>query len=163
KRTIVFKPTVNDVANDIKVDAADAAFVWDATLHQFPELVAVPAAALEGVTAHVSATILHCGTQPTAALRFARFLAASDQGLPHFEKAGFKPVEGDVWTPEPEMRLLAGAMLQPAIEKTIKEFEEREGVRITRVYNGCGILVAQMKLGPDSVPDAYFACDRSFM
>ncbi len=30
-----------------------------------------------------------------------------------------------------------------------------------RVYNGCGILVAQMK--SCSVPDAYFACDVEFM
>lgn len=30
-----------------------------------------------------------------------------------------------------------------------------------RVYNGCGILVAQMKAG--QVPDAYFACDVEFM
>ena len=52
-------------------------------------------------------------------------------------------------------------MLRPAIEATIADFEKREGVRVTRVYNGCGILVAQMKAG--QVPDAYFACDASFM
>ena len=52
-------------------------------------------------------------------------------------------------------------MLRPAIEATITAFEEREGVRVTRVYNGCGILVAQMKAG--QVPDAYFACDVEFM
>lgn len=32
---------------------------------------------------------------------------------------------------------------------------------MTRVYNGCGILVAQMKAG--QIPDAYFACDVEFM
>ena len=52
-------------------------------------------------------------------------------------------------------------MLRPAIEQTITAFEEREGVRVPRVYNGCGILVAQMKAG--QVPDAYFACDVEFM
>jgi molybdate transport system substrate-binding protein len=51
--------------------------------------------------------------------------------------------------------------LRPAIEQTITAFEEREGVRVLRVYNGCGILVAQMKAG--TVPDAYFACDIEFM
>jgi molybdate transport system substrate-binding protein len=59
------------------------------------------------------------------------------------------------------LRLLAGAMLRPAIEETIAAFEQREGVRVTRVYNGCGILVAQMRAGEH--PDAYFACDQSFM
>jgi ABC-type molybdate transport system substrate-binding protein len=52
-------------------------------------------------------------------------------------------------------------MLRPAIEDTIIEFEKREGVEVSRVYNGCGILVAQMKAGQH--PDAYFACDSEFM
>jgi ABC-type molybdate transport system substrate-binding protein len=52
-------------------------------------------------------------------------------------------------------------MLRPAVERTITEFEQREGVRVTRVYNGCGILVGQMKAG--QMPDAYFACDSEFM
>jgi len=59
------------------------------------------------------------------------------------------------------LKLFAGSMLRPAIEKTVKEFEEREGVLVDTVYNGCGILVAQMKAG--QVPDAYFACDSEFM
>src|SRR5256885_12146036 len=53
------------------------------------------------------------------------------------------------------------SMLRPAIEETIADFERREGVSVTRVYNGCGILVAAMKAGER--PDAYFACDKSFM
>jgi molybdate transport system substrate-binding protein len=55
----------------------------------------------------------------------------------------------------------AGAMLRPAVEETIIEFEKRHDVRITRVYNGCGILVSQMKAGER--PDLYFACDPRFM
>ena len=34
-------------------------------------------------------------------------------------------------------------MLRPAIEETVTEFEKREGVRVSRVYNGCGILATQ--------------------
>jgi ABC-type molybdate transport system substrate-binding protein len=34
-------------------------------------------------------------------------------------------------------------------------------VRVTRVYNGCGILVTQMRA--NKRPDAYFSCDKSFM
>ena len=36
-------------------------------------------------------------------------------------------------------------MLRPAIEETIKDFEQREGAQVTTIYNGCGILVAQIK------------------
>lgn len=48
-----------------------------------------------------------------------------------------------------------------AVEETILRFEQRESVRVTRIYNGCGILVAQMKAG--GRPDAYLTCDQSFL
>jgi molybdenum ABC transporter molybdate-binding protein len=159
--TVVFKPTVTDVANDIQLGTVDAGFVWDVTVRQMPGLEAVPLKALAGRSAHVSISVLESCTQPTAALRFARYLAARDQGLVEFKRDGFEVVDGDTWSESPELRLLSGAMLRPAIEETIKAFEKREGVKVVRVYNGCGILVAQMKAGEH--PDAYFSCDTSFM
>ena len=62
--------------------------------------------------------------------------------------------------PEPEIVLYAGSMLRPAIEDLVKDFEKRERVKVTRVYNGCGILVGQMEA---VTPDVFFACDTSFM
>jgi ABC-type molybdate transport system substrate-binding protein len=135
--------------------------VWDATVAQMAGLEAVALPELASAEARVSVGVLHSTTQPVAALRFARFLSARDAGLPVFAANGFRVVDGDRWDHEPELHLLAGAMLRPAVEETITAFEEREGVRVTRVYNGCGILVAQMRAG--SHPDAYFACDQSFM
>ena len=161
KHTTVFKGTVNDVAADIKIGAADAGFVWDAFLVQYPELEKIQIPELDGVSAKMSVAVLKSSANATAALRFARYLGARDKGLKVFERNGFKPVKGDTWNGTPEIRLMAGAMLRPAIEETIKAFEQREGCRVTRVYNGCGILVAQMKAGQH--PDAYFACDVSFM
>src|SRR5262249_34847176 len=70
-------------------------------------------------------------------------------------------VEGDVWEEHPEILVYAGAMLRPAIEATLRDFEAREGVTVLTKYNGCGILVADMRSGER--PDAYFACDKSFM
>ncbi len=160
-RTAVFKMTVNDVANDVQVGAADAGIVWDSTGRQTPGVETVPLPELTRVRAHVTAAVLHGTTRPTAALKFARFLAARDRGLPRFAEHGFEPVDGDAWAEEPELKLLAGAMLRPAVEETITAFEKREGAKVTRVYNGCGILVAQMRAGER--PDAYFACDKSFM
>jgi molybdenum ABC transporter molybdate-binding protein len=161
KRTAVFKLTVNDVANDVQVGAVDAGIVWDSTVRQTPGLEAVQLPQFAGIRANVTAAVLRDTNRPTAALKFARFLAARDRGLPQFAAHGYDPIEGDVWTEEPELKLLAGAMLRPAVEETITAFEKREGVKVTRVYNGCGILVAQMKAGER--PDAYFACDKSFM
>jgi molybdate transport system substrate-binding protein len=161
RRTTVFKPTVTDVASDIKLGTVDAGIIWDSTVGQFPELDMVHVPQFDGCSSDISIAVLRASRQPTAALRFARYLAARDKGLPEFGRYGFKSVLGDRWEDTPELHLLAGAMLRPAIEETITAFEKREGIRVIRVYNGCGILVAQMKAGER--PDAYFACDQSFL
>jgi molybdenum ABC transporter molybdate-binding protein len=160
KRIVVQKPTVNDVASDVELGAADAGFVWDITAKQIPKLEIIPSGEMPG--ANLSACIVRTTEQPTAALRFARFLAAVDQGAKVFAEHGYTPVNGDEWAETPELKMLAGSMLRPATEKIIEAFEKREGVKITRVYNGCGILVAQMRVDKD-VPDAFFACDREFL
>jgi molybdenum ABC transporter molybdate-binding protein len=157
----VSKPTVTDVASAIQLGSADAGFVWDATVRQVSGLEAVSLPQLDGVSSAVSAAVLAGCRQPAAALRFARFLAARDRGLPEFEKNGFEVVDGDAWDERPEIVLYAGAMLRPAVEQTLKDFEKREGVQVITKYNGCGILVADMRSGKR--PDAYFACDKSFM
>jgi molybdate transport system substrate-binding protein len=166
KRIRTDKLTVTDVANDVKLGTVDAGIVWDATVRQYGgELEIVPLDELRSVSSNINVGVLRSCERPASALRFARYLAARDQGLPLFEKKGYTPVEGDAWeNGEPVLVLYAGAMLQPAIEKTIEEFAEREGIprkNIRCIYNGCGILVSQMKAGQR--PDAYFACDSSFM
>jgi molybdate transport system substrate-binding protein len=162
KLFVVDKLTVNDVANDIVVGTVDAGIVWDATVKQYPDLEMLALPELADASARVSVGVLKSTSQPTAALRLARYLAAADRGLPHFRRTGFEPVDGDRWAERPEIHLLAGAMLRPAIAKTIAAFEEREGVRVTTVYDGCGILVGSMRTGKASA-DVFFACDSSFM
>jgi len=110
--------------------------------------------------ARTHAGLLTTSKQPTAALRFARFLAAPDEGQKVFAKYDYETIEGDPWAWTPEITLFSGGVNRVAIEDTLKSLEEREGCRITTVYNGCGVLVADMKAG--SRPDAYFACDVSF-
>jgi len=160
-QTTVYKTTVNEVANDVKVGAVDAGIVYDAVLHDYDTLEAVAIPELAKSKAHVAVAVLKASKQPRQALHLARFLSARDRGLARYKAFGFQPVEGDAWAEQPELTLYSGSMLRPAIERTITAFEEREGVRVTRVYNGCGILVAQMKAG--QVPDVYFACDSEFM
>jgi molybdenum ABC transporter molybdate-binding protein len=163
KHTLVFKGTVNDVANDIKLGAVEAGFIWDAMLHQYPDLVRVDVPELKNATSQITISVLKTSEQPTAALRFARYLAAKDKGLKAFAAYGYETVEGDAWSETPRLNLFAGAMLRPAIEETLQRFEAREGCRVNRVYNGCGILVGEMKKGIGPMPDAYFSCDSSFM
>ena len=156
-----FTTTVNEVANAVTLGAADAGIVYDAVLHDYPDLEAVRVAPLGDIRSQVALAVLSTTTQPQAAYHLARYIAASDRGLVQYAEHGFTPLEGDVWDQHPELTLYAGSMLRPAIEETVVAFEAREGVHVTRVYNGCGILVAQMEAG--RVPDAYFACDVEFM
>jgi ABC-type molybdate transport system substrate-binding protein len=160
-RVAVFKPTVNEVANDVKIGSVDAGIVWDATAPQYPELDPIHVPRFDAAPETISIGVLRESAQPSAALRFARYLGARDQGLQQFAKARYVTVEGDEWAETPEIKLFSGAMLRPGVEQTLKEFEQREGCRITTIYNGCGILTAQMRAGER--PDAYFACDKSFM
>ncbi len=157
----VFKPTVMDLANDVKLGTIDAAILWDAVVGQYEEMESVLVPELEGGGTLISVGVMTASEKPTSALRFARYLSAQDRGLAEFAKSGFRPAEGDLWTENPQVVLFSGGVNRLAIEKTLDEFEQREGVDLVRSYNGCGILVAQMKTG--EVPDAYFACDVSFM
>ncbi|MDX1925506.1 MAG: substrate-binding domain-containing protein [Pirellulaceae bacterium] len=161
KATDAYRSTVTDVANDVLVGAADAGIVYDAVLHTYPGLEFVSIPELAGAQSQIVVGVVSESKQPAAALHFARYLAAADRGGKRYEEFGFAAEKSEVWSDVPELAVFAGSMLRPAIEETIKAFEQREGVRVTTVYNGCGILVAQMKTG--LLPDAYFACDKEFM
>jgi molybdenum ABC transporter molybdate-binding protein len=161
RRRGVFKPTVPEIANDVKLGAADAGVVWDTTVTQYPNLETVRIPAFEKTVQLISINVLSYSDNPTSALRFARYLAARDRGLQAFQDRRYDVVDGDVWSERPEIVLFSGGVNRVAIEETLKAFERREGVEITTTFNGCGILVGQMKTG--SHPDAYFACDSSYM
>ena len=163
----VTKPTVPEIASDLSLGAVDAAMVWDSTVPQFPGLEAVAAPELAGRTENASITVLAACLQPAAALRFARFLAAPEKGGAVFAQRGFHPVAGDTWAERPELILYSGGVNRPAIEKLLQEFGEREGVNVTTVFNGCGILCASMQALGNSrnpqFPDAYYACDLCYL
>ncbi len=166
----VFKPTVNELANDVLIGAVDAAIVWDATAGATGKLTGIEAPELAGHTTQVAAGVLRSSTQPTATLRFARFLN-SRNAAPTFAAAGFNPVSGDLWAPEPQLNFFCGAVNRAAVAPVIESFEQREGVKINAIYNGCGMLTAQMRTIRESAPggegtgfpDIYMACDRYYL
>ncbi len=158
--TVMF-PTVNELANALKLGTLDAAIIWDAVAHQYPEIDFVNVPEFDAEKKDITVGVMTSSTQPTEALKFCRYLSAADKGQPIFEAEGFEPGQGDQWAEHPEIVLFSGSMLRPAIQDSILRFEEREGVSINTVYNGCGILVSQMKAGDN--PDAYFSCDQTFM
>ena len=161
RATAAYRGTVTEAANDVLIGAADAAIVYDAVLHPYQELEAVRIEQLATAKSDIVIGVVANTENAPAALHLARYITARDRGLQHYAEHRFQVSGGDVWSDRPEIKLFAGSMLRPAIERTISQFEQREGVGVSTVYNGCGILVAQMKAG--QVPDAYFACDTEFM
>jgi molybdate transport system substrate-binding protein len=159
--------TVTEAANAVHLGSADTAIVWDAIANSYKNLKVARLPGLERITARVTAAICAKARSREHARWFAQYLSDPKTGQKHFRAAGYaEPVrQARARTEGPagdrELTLYAGAMLRPAIEETIQEFEAREGVRVTRVYNGCGILVTQMKAG--KTPDLYLACDPRFM
>jgi ABC-type molybdate transport system substrate-binding protein len=99
--TVVFKGTVNDVANDIKVGSVDAGFIWDVLLPQYPQLETVRIPQLASTQALVSVGSLKSSPKPSAARRFMRYLAAKDKGLRFFKEHGFEPADGEPWIEGP--------------------------------------------------------------
>ncbi|MCK6473957.1 MAG: molybdate ABC transporter substrate-binding protein [Planctomycetes bacterium] len=156
----VFKPTVNEVANDVALQTVDAGVVWNSTAAMYKDVEMVDASPFKENRCNITVSVLRSCKQPTAALRFLRYLGARDKGLVVFREMGFEPVEGDEWAETPELNFFSGGVNRLAIEETLKEFEAREGCKIITTYNGCGILVGQMKAG--ARPDAYLACDKTF-
>ena len=165
----VFKPTVGDVAVDVKIGAVDAGVIWDNTAAQFPELACVRVPLFESARKQIAVAVLNSCRRPAAALRFARFLN-SREGNAIFRAEGYDPVQGDRWAWRPEITFYCGSVNRRAVEETVRRFAEREGVTVDTVYNGCGILTAQMRTirrrengGGGGFPDVYMACDRYYL
>ena len=144
--------------------AAEAA--TSATATSTNTLAYVPPATTNHVT-HATAILMGTCTQPAAALRFARYAGAPEKGGAILRQHGFPEILGDRWAEKPDLILYSGGVNRPAIEKLLKQFADREGINITTVFNGCGILCATMKAMNNSpngrFPDAYYACDLCFV
>jgi molybdate transport system substrate-binding protein len=162
KRNPSYQGTVNEVLNSVCLGSVDVGIVWDVVAQRRADVTVVKLKELETVQARVQIALTKHATQRDSAIQFVRYIRASDKGVPQLKKLGYSNIEErGPMDKRVELLVHAGAMLRPALEESLIEFEKRENVRITRVYNGCGILISQMKTG--EMPDVFFACDTSFM
>ena len=67
--TGVFKPTVSEVANDIKLGSVDVGIVWDATCKQYPALEPISVPELAPGLGQNTIGVLKRSKDPTAALK----------------------------------------------------------------------------------------------
>lgn len=163
---------VMTLAQALVAGSLDAAVIWDTTVSQLnqigPEPVLKIAALVDArdqTKSEIALGVVSTTPSPTASLQFARFLTANQTGQSAFEKYGFSFVAGDDWEQVPEIHLYCGSMFTPVIETAIREFAIREGVNLYPRWEGCGKLVAAMHSIEDEnlFPDAYLACDESFL
>jgi len=160
-KAIVTADTVNQVANQIKSNTVDAGIIWNATAEQYEELSYVRVPDFERDQKQITVGVLTTSKRPTRALHFMRYLTARDVGLKEFQSFGYDIVDGDKWSEKPELIVMAGGLNRPAVYDAIRAFEKRENVVVNDTYNGCGILVGQIRAG--AKPDMYFACDVTFL
>jgi len=163
----VFKPTVPEIANDVKLGSVDASIVWDAVAARYTDLQAIRTPELDAGQSRITVGVVTASKHPTAALKFARYLAARDKGSKIFAEKGYDAIKGDPWAERPKMTFFVGSVNRRALEPILKAFTEREGIEINTVYNGCGILTAQMRAmkadQASGFPDAYMACDVYYL
>ena len=164
---VVF-PTVTETAQAVAESKdVQAGFVWDTTAQQFG-LRNVRLKELEAGESMIVAAVTAGSRNPALALRFARYLAATDRGQTSFEKHFFARLDGDPWRAEPELNLYCGGVNRNALDETLREFEKREGCVIRENFAGCGQLVAGIKSiqngrSQAGMPDVFMTCDVTYM
>lgn len=162
KRKVVCA-TVTECANLVKSsDDIKAGFVWNTTAKQFGlKIIELPE--LKGAVTAINVNVTQT-SNPRAALHLARYLSSPEKGSKYFAKYGFNIRSGDEWTETPELDLYCGGVNKKAVDKTLAEFEEREGVIINTQYDGCGTLVTSISAQKDkhTFPDGFLTCDKSY-
>lgn len=84
--------------------------------------------------------------------------------------ASFAAFAGAAARQPADLLVYSGGVNRAAIPATVAEFERREGVRVTIVYDGCGALADRMRDALSAIdghgqpfPDAFIPCDRSYI
>ena len=93
----VFQATVPDVANAVLIGSVDAGIVWDATATQYPDLEAVSVPELQSGVSQISIGVTPWSSSSSAALKFARYVSASDRGQITFGLTGYATGDGESW------------------------------------------------------------------
>ena len=159
--------TVVEAANAIRTaQDVQAGFIWDTTARQF-DLQDIELPELKDTVSTTSVNLVTATRDTAAALRFARYLAAPGKGNLLFARYHFEPMAGDAWAEVPQLNFFCGGVNRGAVELSLREFEEREGVQIRSQFAGCGSLVSTMKSiksadPTDGYPDVYLTCDKTF-
>jgi molybdate transport system substrate-binding protein len=92
KKAIIHRETVNEVGNDVKLAAADAGIVWNATAAQYPDLVVVRVPEFDRSKNEIVIGLLSSSKDPHVAEEFIHYLTDPNQGLRVFARHGYEVV-----------------------------------------------------------------------
>jgi molybdenum ABC transporter molybdate-binding protein len=101
RQAAVFKPTVNDVMNDVVLGSVDVGVVWSPLVALYPGLEAIHTQELDAHSEQIRIGVLTSSTHRQQALHFARYVSASDRGLKVFQRSGYLIERGDQWVEAP--------------------------------------------------------------
>lgn len=87
--TVVF-PTVNELANAIKLNTVDVVILWDAVAHQYPEIDFISVPEFDAEKKDVTVAVTKESKHPAEALKFCQYLSAPDKGKVVFQESGFE-------------------------------------------------------------------------
>ena len=163
---------VMTLAQALATGSLDAAVIWDTTVNQVNQVDKQPVLKIAAyaddrnlLKSNIAIGVLSSTPTPTSALKFCRYLSGSTESEQAFRQFGFAFVRGDPWEEVPEIHLYCGSMFTPVLEDSVREFAKREGVNLYPRWQGCGKLVASITgtQDPELFPDAFLACDVSFL
>ncbi|WP_144060028.1 molybdate ABC transporter substrate-binding protein [Rhodopirellula sallentina] len=89
RATTAYRGNVTEVANDIVVGSADAGIVYDAILHDYPDLHPVSVPELDDAVSNVEIGIISTSPRKQSAARFVEYLTADQHGRKRYREFGF--------------------------------------------------------------------------
>ena len=87
------KPTVNDVANTIKIDAADVGIAWDVISHQYDALDFVELKEFNDKSKTVTLGLLVSSLKKKISMDFANYMISIDKGQKTLKDFGYKLID----------------------------------------------------------------------
>ena len=93
RKVTVMKPTVNDVANTIKIDAADVGIAWDVISHQYDALDFVELKEFNDKSKTVTLGLLDSSLNKKISMDFANYMISIDKGQKTLKDFGYKLID----------------------------------------------------------------------
>ena len=87
------KPTVNDVANTIKIDAADAGIAWDVISNQYEALDFIELEEFNKESKTVTLGLLVSSMNKKTSKDFADYMCSIDKGQKILKEFGYKLID----------------------------------------------------------------------